>query len=176
MTQLQEAIRDKITKYSDACGMCTDIIKECDKCSITCMLEDLNELQRLANRQDAVRPTAHLENEDNLFGAQNASQTITPTSDRIRQLVDKRNEAQDSIVSIRYNMIGRRYRHFKGSIYIVDGIAVHSETAEPLVIYHEEHELNRMWARPLSMFLSPVDKKKYPDATQEMRFEKIYGE
>nr|DAO04215.1 MAG TPA: 4Fe-4S binding domain protein [Caudoviricetes sp.] len=30
MTQLQEAIRDKITKYSDACGMCTDITKECD--------------------------------------------------------------------------------------------------------------------------------------------------
>lgn len=243
MTQLQEAIRDKITTYSDACGMCTDTTKDCDTCGITCMLEDLNELQRLANRQDAVRPTAHLENEDNLFGAQNASQTITPTSDRIRQLadilenkhnaefvtidrdstaerelqilrsilseidkqkesivenavaqaltfdkllhgsdekidesVDKRSEVQDSIVSIRYNMIGRRYRHFKGSIYIVDGIAVHSETTEPLVIYHEEHERNRMWARPLSMFLSPVDKKKYPDATQEMRFEKIYGE
>lgn len=168
MTQLQETIRDKITKYSDTCGMCTDTIKECDKCSITCMLEDLNELQRLANRQDAVRPTAHLENEDNLFGEQNASQTITPTSDRIRQLAD--------ILENKHNVIGRRYRHFKGSIYIVDGIAVHSETAEPLVIYHEEHERNRMWARPLSMFLSPVDKKKYPDATQEMRFEKIYGE
>lgn len=168
MTQLQEAIRDKITAYSDACGMCTDITKECDTCGITCVLEDLNELQRLANRPDAVRPTAHLENEDNLFGAQNASQTITPISDRIRQLAD--------ILENKHNMIGRRYRHFKGSIYIVDGIAVHSETTEPLVIYHEEHELNRMWARPLSMFLSPVDKKKYPDATQEMRFEKIYGE
>ena len=98
------------------------------------------------------------------------------SDEKIDESVYKRNEAQDSIVSIRYNMIGCRYRHFKGSIYIVDGIAVHSETAEPLVIYHEEHELNRMWARPLSMFLSPVDKKKYPDATQEMRFEKIKGE
>lgn len=98
------------------------------------------------------------------------------SDEKIDENVDKRNEAQDSIVSIRYNMIGRRYRHFKGSVYIVDGIAVHSETAEPLVIYHKEHERNRMWARPLSMFLSPVDKKKYPDATQEMRFEKIKGE
>lgn len=98
------------------------------------------------------------------------------SDEKIDESVDKRSEVQDSIVSIRYNMIGRRYRHFKGSIYIIDGIAVHSETAEPLVIYHEEHERNRMWARPLSMFLSPVDKKKYPDATQEMRFEKIYGE
>lgn len=92
------------------------------------------------------------------------------------ECVDKRSEVQDSITSIRYNMIGRRYRHFKGSVYIVDGVAVHSETAEPLVIYHKEHEHNRMWARPLSMFLSRVDKKKYPGATQEMRFEKINGE
>lgn len=101
---------------------------------------------------------------------------LSRSNEKIDDSVDKRSEVQDSIASIRYNMIGRRYRHFKGSIYIVDGIAVHSETAEPLVIYHKEHELNRMWARPLSMFLSPVDKKKYPDATQEMRFEKIYGE
>ena len=37
MTQLQEAIRDKITKYSDACGMCTNTTEECDTCSITCI-------------------------------------------------------------------------------------------------------------------------------------------
>lgn len=61
MTQLQEAIRDKITKYSDACGMCTDTTKDCDTCDIPCMLEDLNELQKLANRPDAVRPTAKWE-------------------------------------------------------------------------------------------------------------------
>ena len=54
MTQLQEAIRDKITKYSDACGMCTNTTEECDACSITCMLEDLNELQRLANSQEST--------------------------------------------------------------------------------------------------------------------------
>lgn len=101
---------------------------------------------------------------------------LNRSDEKIDDSVDKRSEVQDSIASIRCSMIGCRYRHFKGSIYIVDSIAVHSETAEPLVIYYEEHESNRMWARPLSMFLSPVDKKKYPDATQEMRFEKIYGE
>ena len=89
--------------------------------------------------------------------------------------MDKRNEVQEELATARKETIGRRYRHFKGSIYIVDGIAVHSETAEPLVIYHKEHEHNRMWARPLSMFRSPVDKKKYPNVTQEMRFEKIEG-
>lgn len=59
MTQLQEAIRDKITKYSDACGMCTDTTKDCDICGITCVLEDLNELQKLANNSEQLQPTAH---------------------------------------------------------------------------------------------------------------------
>lgn len=59
MTQLQEAIRDKITKYSDACGMCTDITKDCDTCGITCVLEDLNELQKLANNSESLQSTAH---------------------------------------------------------------------------------------------------------------------
>ena len=59
MTQLQEAIHDKITKYSDACGMCTDTIKECDTCGITCVLGDLNELQILANNPESMRPKAH---------------------------------------------------------------------------------------------------------------------
>lgn len=59
MNTIQEAIRDKITKYSDACGMCTGTIKECNTCGITCVLEDLNELQKLANNPDAVQPTAH---------------------------------------------------------------------------------------------------------------------
>lgn len=59
MNTIQEAIRDKITKYSDACGMCTDTTRECDTCGITCVLEDLNELQKLENNPDAVRPAAH---------------------------------------------------------------------------------------------------------------------
>ena len=59
MTQLQETIHDKITKYSDACGICTDTTRECDTCGITCVLEDLNELQKLADNPDAVLPTAH---------------------------------------------------------------------------------------------------------------------
>ena len=54
MTQLQEAIRDKITKYSDACGMCTDTIKECGTCGITCVLEDLNELRKLADNSESL--------------------------------------------------------------------------------------------------------------------------
>lgn len=56
MTQLQETIRDKITKYSDTCGMCTNTTKECDACYVECILEDLNELQELANNHGASQP------------------------------------------------------------------------------------------------------------------------
>lgn len=59
MTQLQEAIRDKITKYSDACGMCTDTTKDCDICGVIWILEELNELQELANNPESLQPTAH---------------------------------------------------------------------------------------------------------------------
>lgn len=65
------------------------------------------------------------------------------------------------------------YRHFKGNLYWVLGVARHSETEEPLVVYRALYGEGGLWARPLAMFLEPVDKVKYPDVAQEMRFEKI---
>lgn len=70
-------------------------------------------------------------------------------------------------------MVGKRYRHFKGDIYVVSDIAVHSETAELIVIYKSFDKPSLVWARPLNMFLSEVDKNKYPEAEQEMRFEEM---
>ncbi|MCI9552727.1 MAG: DUF1653 domain-containing protein [Acutalibacter sp.] len=58
------------------------------------------------------------------------------------------------------------YRHFKG-------IAIHTETRERLVIYQALYGDYGIFARPYGMFTSQVDKKKYPQAKQEYRFEKI---
>ena len=71
------------------------------------------------------------------------------------------------------DMIGRRYRHFKGNVYVVTNLAVQSENEGILVIYKDFKQPDKVWARPLDMFLSEVDHEKYPDVVQKMRFEKI---
>lgn len=69
--------------------------------------------------------------------------------------------------------IGGKYRHFKGMEYRLLAIAEHTETGEKLVVYEALYGDHTVWARPYSMFFSPVDRDKYPDVPQEMRFELI---
>ena len=78
-----------------------------------------------------------------------------------------------SYEELRNEFVGFRFRHFKGNIYLVTDIAVHTETGEPMVIYKDENDSSKVWCRPLEMFTSEVDHDKYPDAKQKMRFEKI---
>ena len=65
------------------------------------------------------------------------------------------------------------YEHYKGKRYEVLGIARHSETLEPMVVYKALYESefgkNSLWVRPLSMFIEMVvvKNKKVP------RFRKV---
>ena len=65
------------------------------------------------------------------------------------------------------------YRHFKGNMYKVVGIANDSETLEKIVVYVSMKDETTLWTRPLDMFLSEVDKNKYPEVEQKYRFELV---
>ena len=54
-----------------------------------------------------------------------------------------------------------KYRHFKGMEYEVIGVARHSETEEPMVVYRALYGEGGLWVRPLSMWMEQVDRDDY---------------
>ena len=61
------------------------------------------------------------------------------------------------------------YRHFKGNEYEVIGIARHSETTEPMVVYKALYGDGGIWVRPAQMWNETIER----DGKKYKRFEKI---
>jgi len=49
-----------------------------------------------------------------------------------------------------------KYRHFKGNMYEVVGVAKHSETLEEMVVYRALYGDGELWVRPASMWNETV--------------------
>lgn len=79
-------------------------------------------------------------------------------------------------------LVGDIVQHFKREwvssetseyLYKVLAFAQHTETGEKLVVYQGMYSPFKICARPYDMFMSEVDREKYPKIWQKYRFEKI---
>ena len=70
-------------------------------------------------------------------------------------------------------IVGKKYRHFKGHLYKVLHIVKDSETLKDVIVYQDLSDSTKIWVRDYDMFISKVDKEKYPEVKQEYRFELV---
>lgn len=59
------------------------------------------------------------------------------------------------------NLTPGRWRHFKGMEYELIGVAKHSETLEPMVVYRALYGEGGLWVRPAAMWTERVEREDY---------------
>lgn len=69
-------------------------------------------------------------------------------------------------------LIGRKFRHFKGNRYRLEGFAKDSETTEEMVIYRQLYGEGSLWVRPAKMFFETIER----DGKMIKRFELLEEE
>jgi hypothetical protein len=89
--------------------------------------------------------------------------------------MENRFKPGDIVQHFKREMISAEERDENKYLYEIIGVATHSETREPMMVYRPLYEDGGMYVRPLGMFLSEVDHEKYPDVKQKYRFEKVQG-
>lgn len=150
---------NSIDKYFDKPVLNTSVKKELN-------LEDLNPTNDILKIDNVVGMEKEGDNDSQHI---NIAQTLTD-DEKVLMIYKLQDEYYNE-------MRGKIYRHFKGHIYKVTNVTISTETLKPLVSYVriDGKGKDRLieWTRPLDMFLSPVDKDKYPDADQNNRFEPV---
>ena len=53
------------------------------------------------------------------------------------------------------------YRHFKGNLYRLLGIANHSETMDEMVVYQAMYGEKGLWVRPVDMWTEHIERDGY---------------
>jgi len=67
------------------------------------------------------------------------------------------------------NLVGRKFRHFKGNLYRLEGFATHTETQDEMVVYRALYGEHGLWVRPAKMFFETIER----DGKRMKRFELV---
>lgn len=91
----------------------------------------------------------------------------------IQKTIDNRLAVGDVVQHFKRELLPPEKTGTPDYLYVITAIAYHTETGESLVIYKALYGDHQVYARPMSMFLSEVDKDKYPTVQQKYRFERV---